>query len=170
MNTYLNEFLSGLKTQNWLTRAGQNTDGISSPFVILKTQKEDIKHHLLSDEWTNIDLDIFNEICAFADKNRAGNLINKLAEELSQTLKSLECNLRDKIAKNCLPSEVYEYSFMTIIRAYQEFVMFKKYKFKIDFNQNLLAILNQGHLPCGWVYDKSSWDKFSYSYGKLIVY
>ncbi|MGP1533299.1 MAG: hypothetical protein ACTTJF_04450 [Campylobacter sp.] len=88
-----------------------------------------------------------------------------------------------------LPAETYDYSVLPIVlRAFQECGIRKICpNFRIDFNTNLLKILNLGHLPCGWkhntpklrqVYNPITFagdsvrqrDKFSYGDGVLYVY
>ena len=88
-----------------------------------------------------------------------------------------------------LPAETYDYSVLPIVlRAFQEYGIRKIYpNFRINFNTNLLKILNLGHLPCGWkhnvpklrkAYNPITFvgdsvkrqDKFNYGDGVLYVY
>ena len=88
-----------------------------------------------------------------------------------------------------LPIEAYDYSvFSIVLRAFQECGIRKICpNFRIDFNINLLKILNLGYLPCGWKHNspkpKQAYnpitfvgdsvrrqDKFSYDGGILYVY
>ena len=54
-----------------------------------------------------------------------------------------------------LPIEAYDYSVLPIVlRAFQEYAIRKiRPNFRINFNTNLLRMLNLGHLPCGWKYN-----------------
>ena len=88
-----------------------------------------------------------------------------------------------------LPAETYDYSVLPIVlRTFQECGIRKICpNFRIDFNTNLLRMLNLGYLPCGWEYNTpkpqqaysptkfvgdsvSRQDKFSYGNGVLYVY
>ena len=54
-----------------------------------------------------------------------------------------------------LPAETYDYSVLPIVlRSFQECGIRKICpNFRIDFNTNLLKILNLGYPPCGWEYN-----------------
>ncbi|WP_346745652.1 hypothetical protein [uncultured Campylobacter sp.] len=88
-----------------------------------------------------------------------------------------------------LPAETYDYSvFPIVLRAFQEYGIRKIcLNFRIDFNTNLLKILNLGYLPCGWKHNAPKLrqtynpitfvgdsvkrqDKLSYGDGALYVY
>nr|WP_314468316.1 hypothetical protein [uncultured Campylobacter sp.] len=93
------------------------------------------------------------------------------------------------IRTNGLPAETYDYSvFPIVLCAFQEYGIRKICpNFRIDFNANLLKILNLGYLPCGWkhnvpklrqTYNPITFvgdsvkrqDKLSYGDGALYVY
>lgn len=51
-----------------------------------------------------------------------------------------------------------------IVRAFQESVLMQlNHKVAIDFNRNLLRILNPGYLPCGWLYSVAAPTETAYN-------
>ena len=138
---------------------------------------------------SDIDLDIFAEICRFSDQIlRQYSLTDDLAAT-ARILSARKARLIQDIQTCDLPSETYGYSVLPIVlRAFQECGIRKIcLNFRIDFNTNLLKILNLGYLPCGWKHNapkpKQAYnpitfigdsvrrqDKFSYDDGILYVY
>ena len=65
------EFESGLNTQNWLKSVDKHsldTDKNFAPFSVKFAKFEQLPKLLKSNEWSDIDLDIFAEICRFSDQ------------------------------------------------------------------------------------------------------
>jgi hypothetical protein len=104
-------------------------------------------------------------------------------------LSARKARLIQDIQARSLPSETYDYSMLPIVlRAFQECGIRKICpNFRIDFNTNLLRMLNLGHLPCGWKYNapnpKQAYnpitfvgdsvrrqDKFDHDNGVLYIY
>lgn len=150
------EFESELNTQNWFKNVGKqpaDADQIFAPFCVKFADFKRLSKLLKSNEWCDIDLDIFAEICRFSDKIlRQYSLVDELACAVREILSPKKELLAQKILSRGLPIETYDYSVLPIVlRAFQEFGV-RKFcpNFRIDFNMNLLKILNLGHLPCGW--------------------
>ncbi len=96
---------------------------------------------------------MFAEICRFGDQIlRQYSLTNDLAATAREILSTKKERLIQDIQTCGLPSKTYDYSvFPIVLRAFQECGIRKICpNFRIDFNTNLLKILNLGHLPCGW--------------------
>ena len=106
-----------------------------------------------------------------------------------EILSAKKDHLIQDIRARGLSAETYDYSvFPIVLRAFQEYGIRKICpNFCIDFNTNLLKILNLGYLPCSWKYNTpkpkqaynpitfvgdsvSRQDKFSYGNGVLYVY
>ena len=65
------EFESGLNAQNWFKSVGKHSldaDEIFAPFRVKFAKFEQLSRLLKSNEWNDIDLDIFAEICHFSDQ------------------------------------------------------------------------------------------------------
>ena len=80
------EFRQTLQINNWLNNIGnhQNYGGsISSPFNIqFITEKDRVYRCMKADAWTNIDIDVFNDILEFLEMHSIdGSIINNLAAE-----------------------------------------------------------------------------------------
>ena len=115
--------------------------------------------------------------------------MDELAGAAMEILSAKKDHLIQDIRARGLPTETYDYSVLPIVlRAFQEYGIRKICpNFHIDFNTNLLKILNLGHLPCGWKYNTPKLrhaynpitfvddsvrrqDKISYGDGALYVY
>ena len=115
--------------------------------------------------------------------------MDDLAGVAREILSAKKDHLIQDIRARGLPAETYDYSVLPIIlRAFQEYGIHKICpNFCIDFNTNLLKILNLGYLPCDWKYNAPKprqaynpitfvgdsvrqRDKFSYGDGVLYVY
>ena len=139
---------------------------------------------------SDIDLDIFAEICRFSDQILRQYL---LTDDLAVTAREILSTKKERLIQDIqtcdFPSETYGYSVLPIVlRAFQECGIRKIcLNFRIDFNTNLLRMLNLGYLPCGWecnapkprqAYNPITFvgdsvrrqDKFSYDDGILYVY
>ena len=153
------EFESELNTQNWFKNIGKHSldaDKIFAPFRVKFAEIEQLSKLLKSNEWCDIDLDIFAEICRFSDQIlRQYSLTDDLADAAREILSVKKERLIQDIQTCGLPSETYDYSVLPIVlRAFQECGIRKICpNFCIDFNTNLQKILNLGHLPCGWKYN-----------------
>ena len=65
------EFESELNTQNWFNNVANHSldaDKIFVPFCVKFAKFEQLSKLLKSNEWSNIDLDVFAEICRFSDQ------------------------------------------------------------------------------------------------------
>ena len=187
------EFESRLKAQNWVKSVGKHSldaDEIFAPFRIKFAKFEQLSKLLKSNEWNNIDLDIFAEICHFSDQIlRQCSLTDELAGAAREILSVKKDHLIQDIRACGLPAETYDYSvFPIVLRAFQEYGIRKICpNFRIDFNTNLLKILILGYLPCGWkhnvpklrkAYNPITFvgdsvkrqDKFNYGDGVLYIY
>lgn len=187
------EFERELNTQNWFKNIGNHsldTDKNFAPFCVKFAKFEQLSKLLKSNEWSDIDLDIFAEICRFSDQILwQYSLTDDLAATAREILSTKKERLIQDIQARSLPSEIYDYSVLPIVlRAFQEYGIRKICpNFRIDFNTNLLKILNLGYLPCGWKHNmpklKQAYnpitfvgdsvrrqDKFSYDGGILYVY
>ncbi|MBC2882686.1 hypothetical protein H7R39_05355 [Campylobacter sp. Marseille-Q3452] len=187
------EFESRLNAQNWFKSVGKHSldaDEISTPFRVKFAKFEQLSRLLKSNEWNDIDLDIFPEICRFSDQIlRQYSLMDELAGAAREILSVKKDRFIKDIRTNGLPTETYDYSvFLIVLRAFQEYGIRKICpNFRIDFNTNLIKILNLGYLPCGWkhnvpklrkAYNPITFvgdsvkrqDKFSYGDGVLYVY
>ena len=155
------EFESELNTKNWFKNIGNHsldTDKIFAPFSVKFAKFEQLSKLLKSNEWSDIDLDIFAEICRFSDQIlRQYSLTDDLAATAREILSARKARLIQDIQARSLPSETYDYSMLPIVlRAFQEYGIRKIHpNFCIDFNTNLLKILNLGYLPCGWKHNAS---------------
>ena len=150
------EFESELNTQKWFKNIGNHsldTGKNFAPFRVKFAKFEQLPKLLKSNEWSDIDLDIFAEICHFSDQIlQQYSLTNKLAGTAREILSvKKECLVQDILTCG-LPAKTYDYSVLPIVfRAFQECGIRKIcLNFGIDFNTNLLKILNLGYLPCGW--------------------
>lgn len=187
------EFERELNTKNWFKNIGNHSldaDKIFAPFRVKFTKFKQLPKLLKSNEWSDIDLDIFAEICRFSDQIlRQYSLTDDLAATAREILSARKARLIQDIQARSLPSEIYDYSmFPIVLRAFQECGIRKICpNFCIDFNTNLLKILNLGYLPCGWKHDEPKHqqaynpitfvsdsvrqqDKFGYGDGVLYVY
>jgi hypothetical protein len=187
------EFESELNTQNWFNNVANHSldaDKIFVQFCVKFAKFEQLSKLLKSNEWSNIDLDIFAEICRFSDQIlRHYSLTDDLVATAREILSTKKERLIQDIQTCGLPSETYDYSvFPIVLRVFQECGIRKICpNFRIDFNTNLLKILNLGYLPCGWkhnvpklrkAYNSITFvgdsvkrqDKFSYGDGALYVY
>lgn len=160
------EFKKTICINNWLTNIGNDhdlDDRIFLPFNIQHVKRKEQAYKLMrSDEWTNIDIEVFNNMLAFLDfysKNK--NIINELAVEGKRIFDEYRNSLNSVLLRYKLKESVVDYILMpTLIRAFQEFYLSKVYKeMLIDFNRNLLKILNAGYLPCGWKYSFAQEDQ-----------
>ncbi len=187
------EFESELNTQNWFKNIGNHsldTDKNFAPFCVKFAKFEQLSKLLKSNEWSDIDLDIFAEICHFSDQIlRQYSLMDEIAAAAREILSVEKERSVQDIQMLDLPSETYDYSvFPIVLRAFQEYTIRKvRPNFRIDFNANLLKILNLGYLPSSWKYNAPKLrqaynpitfvgdsvkqrDKFSYGGGILYVY
>ena len=187
------EFESELNTQNWFKSVGKHSldaDKIFAPFRVKFAKFEQLSKLLKSNEWSDIDLDMFAEICRFSDQILwQCSLTDELVGAVREILSVKKDHLIQDIRAYDLPAETYDYSvFPIVLRAFQECGIRKICpNFRIDFNTNLLKILNLGYLPCGWKHNtpklKQAYnpitfvgdsvrrqDKFSYDGGILYVY
>ena len=77
------EFERELNTQNWFKNIGKHSldaDKIFAPFSVKYAKFEQLPKLLKSNEWNDIDLDIFAEICRFSDQIlRQYSLMDELA-------------------------------------------------------------------------------------------
>ena len=77
------EFERGLNTQNWFKSINKHlpdADKIFAPLRIKFAKFEQLPKLLKSNEWSDIDLDIFAEICRFSDQIlRQYSLMDELA-------------------------------------------------------------------------------------------
>ena len=150
------EFERELNTKNWFKNIGNHSldaDKIFAPFRVKFTKFKQLPKLLKSNEWSDIDLDIFAEICRFSDQIlRQYSLMDDLAGVAREILSAKKDHLIQDIRARGLPTETYDYSVPSIVlRAFQEYGIRKICpNFRIDFNTNLLKILNLGHFPCGW--------------------
>lgn len=178
--------------KNWFKSVGKHSldpDKIFAPFRVKFAKFEQLPKLLKSNERNDIDLDIFAEICRFSDKIlRQCSLTNELAGVAREILSAKKDHLIQDIRARGLPAETYYSVFPIVLRAFQEYGIRKIcLNFRIDFNTNLLKILNLGYLPCGWkcnapklrqAYNPITFvgdsvrqrDKFSYGDGVLYVY
>ena len=187
------EFERELNTQNWFKNIGKHSldaDKIFVPFCVKLAKFEQLSKLLKSNEWSTIDLDIFAEICRFSDQIlRHYSLTDDLAATAREILSTKKERLVQDILTCGLPVKTYDYSvFPIVLRAFQEYGIRKICpNFCIDFNTNLLKILNLGYLPCGWKHNAPKprqaynpitfvgdsvrqQDKFSYGDGVLYIY
>ena len=187
------EFERKLNTQNWFKNIGNHSLDIGknfAPFCVKFVKFEQLPKLLKPNEWNDIDLDIFAEICRFSDQIlRQCSLTDELAGAAREILSAKKDHLIQDIRARGLPAETYDYSVLPIVlRAFQEYGIHKICpNSRIDFNTNLLKILNLGYLPCGWKHNapkpKQAYnpitfvgdsvkrqDKFSYGDGVLYVY
>lgn len=153
------EFERELNTQNWFKNIGKHSldaDKIFVPFCVKFAKFEQLPKLLKSNEWRDIDLDIFAEICRFRDQIlRQYSLTDELAGSAREILSAKKDHLIQDIRARGLPVETYDYSVLPIVlRAFQEYGIHKICpNSRIDFNTNLLKILNLGYLPCDWKYN-----------------
>ena len=151
---------------------------------------QNLSSYQSSNEWSDINLDISAEICRFSDQIlRQYSLTDDLAATAREILSTKKERLIQDIQTCGLPAETYYYSvFPIVLRAFQEYGIRKIYSnFRIDFNTNLLKILNLGYLPCGREYNVPKFqqaydpitfvgdrvkqqDKFGYDDGALYIY
>ena len=105
------------------------------------------------------DIKFIEETLDFYSKNK--NIINELAVEGKRIFDEYRNSLNSVLLRYKLKESVVDYILMpTLIRAFQEFYLSKVYKeMLIDFNRNLLKILNAGYLPCGWKYSFAQEDQ-----------
>ena len=185
------EFERELNTQNWFKNIGNHsldTDKNFAPFCVKFAKFEQLSKLLKSNEWSDIDLDIFAEICRFSDQIlRQYSLTDNLAATAREILSTKKERLIQDIQTCGLPSETYDYSVLPVVlRAFQEYGIRKIYSnFRTDFNTNLLKILNLGYLPCGWKYNTpipqqayipitfvgdSVRQRYKFSYGDGVLY
>ena len=150
------EFKSELNTQNWFKSVDKHSldaDKIFSLFRVKFAKFEQLPKLLKSNEWNDIDIDIFVKIYHFSDQIlRQYSLMDDLAGVAREILSAKKDHLIQDIRARGLPTETYDYSVPSIVlRAFQEYGIRKICpNFRIDFNTNLLKILNLGHFPCGW--------------------
>lgn len=153
------EFESELNTKNWFKNIGNHsldTDKKFAPFCVKFAKFEQLSKLLKWNEWSDIDLDIFAEICRFSDQIlRYYSLTDDLADAAREILSTKKERFIQDIQTCGLPAETYDYSVLPIVlRAFQECGIRKICpNFRIDFNTNLLRMLNLGYLPCGWEYN-----------------
>lgn len=186
------EFERELNTQNWFKNIGNHsldTDKNFAPFCVKFAKFEQLSKLLKSNEWNDIDLDIFAEIYHFSDQIlRQYSLMDEIAvaaREIYRLKRSFYSGYPD-----ARPADwSLDYSvFPIVLRAFQGYGIRKiRPNFRIDFNTNLLKILNLGYLPCGWRYNSPKpqqaysptkfvgdsirrQDKFSYGDGVLYIY
>lgn len=112
---------------------------------------------------------------------------NLLARAVTHAFDAHKPYLRQKISAKQLPEKVWSHVLRGIvISAFMEFFMHgAKPEMRMDVGGNLLAILNTGYLPCGWLphtpyheggYNPVSFAKdtslsnFDYHSGVLLVY
>ena len=142
------EFEHELNTQNWFKNIGNHsldTDKNFAPFCVKFAKFEYLSKQLKSNEWSDIDLDIFAEICRFSDQIlRYYSLTDDLADAAREILSTKKERFIQDIQTCGLPAETYDYSVLPIVlRAFQEYTIRKvRPNFRIDFNANLLKILN----------------------------
>jgi hypothetical protein len=106
---------------------------------------QNLSSYQSSNEWSDIDLDIFAEICRFSDQIlRQYSLMDEIAAAAREILSVKKESLIQDVLTCGLPIEAYDYSVLPIVlRRFQEYGIRKIYpKFRIDFNINLLKILN----------------------------
>ena len=83
------EFESELNTQNWFKSVGKHSldaDKIFAPFCVKFAKFEQLSELLKSNEWSDIDLDIFAEICRLSDQIL---LQYSLTDELAATAREI---------------------------------------------------------------------------------
>ena len=138
------EFEHELNTQNQFKNIGNHsldTDKNFAPFCVKFAKFEYLSKQLKSNEWSDIDLDIFAEICRFSDQIlRQYSLTDDLAATAREILSARKARLIQDIQVRSLSSETYDYSMLPIVlRAFQEYAIRKIHpNFRTDFNTNLL--------------------------------
>lgn len=154
------KFKNGLNIENWLTNSGNGSDlsntNYFDPFnVQFIKDSNQIKKLMKANSWANIDLESFNKILNFFDtcvEIQDKDVINDLAIEGHNILKSYQSIIKKKLVEKSLQKDVFDYIITPIIiRSFQEFYLHQyNNSMPIDFSSNLLKILNNGYLPCGW--------------------
>ncbi|MCP2040613.1 hypothetical protein L1281_001196 [Neisseria sp. HSC-16F19] len=195
MSTYsideaLTVFMPTLDVSAWLNNVGTLADHskLDSPFNIQALA--DAKH--LESSITSADFEIFdlktrNALFAFARQKMNGFDTNPLARAVTHAFDAHKPYLLQKISTKQLPETVWSHVLLGIvISAFMEFFMQRaKPQLRMDVGGNLLAILNAGYLPCGWLpntpYHESGYNpvgfvkdkslpSFDYHSGVLLVY
>ena len=108
-----------------------------------------------ADAWTNIDIDVFNDILEFLEMHSMdGSIINDLAAEGKNIFDKNKTYLTHRLISYKINENVADYILMpALVRGFQEFYVSKLHKnMLINFNRNLISLLNLGYLPCGWKY------------------
>lgn len=159
MKTATQAFQAELHIGNWFSQIGKPSDEtqhLFAPFAVERVaNKTQMTALMKADAWINIDIDVFNEMLAFADKySRNGDIINPSAMAIRKIWQTIVADWAAKWVEQGLDEEILEHTAMPIvIRAFQEYVLAQlNRKMVMDFNRNLLRILNLGYLPCGWRY------------------
>lgn len=156
----LAEFLPMLEIENWLEKVGNfSSEEIFAPFEVKNiTDPSKIKESIMSADFENLDLEVRNELFAFSDNQIRDLDINLLSEAVRDEFFKKRSYLEQKLRAKNLPTEIFDYVLLGIVMgAFMEFyIQREKPKMPIDFNRNLLKILNLGYLPCGWEPKKSS--------------
>lgn len=84
MKTATQAFQAELHIGNWFSQIGKlsdETQHLFAPFAVERVaNKTQMTALMKADAWINIDIDVFNEMLAFADKySRNGDIINPSA-------------------------------------------------------------------------------------------
>ena len=138
------EFERKLNTQNWFKNIGNHSLDIGknfAPFCVKFVKFEQLPKLLKPNEWNDIDLDIFAEICRFSDQIlRQYSLADDLAATAREILSARKARLIQDIQVRSVSSETYDDSMLPIVwRAFHEYAIRKIHpNFRTDFNTNLL--------------------------------
>ena len=153
------EFRQTLQINNWLNNIGNHQNygsSILSPFNIqFITEKDRVYRCMKADAWTNIDIDVFNDILEFLEMHSIdGSIINNLAAESKNIFDENKTYLTHRLISYKINENVADYILMpALVRGFQEFYVSRLHKnMLINFNRNLISLLNLGYLPCGWKY------------------
>lgn len=153
INDSANIFEKHLLINNWLECVGTAINVFQTPFQLKKiNHTQEIEKALDTDDWVNVDVDTFNDLCAQIDnKNIDPSLINATAKKAGEILKRHRAKLEERLLSLQLKKQFFNTFNEIVIRAFQEYYFHcLNESITMGFNTELLRIVNLGFFPCGW--------------------
>lgn len=179
----IQEFEQTLNVSAWLSQAGNKEKNVETVFKIEPINSPTKLYRLLKSlNWDGIYVVASNklriqaeEFCSVDERENMGKLFNALAAEGREINNRHKEQLIAQIETKGLKEEVLADLHWIVVRALQEYYFTRLIpQINADFYTNLLSIVNQGYMPCGWSKnppeDKNELAPFDYESASLYLY
>ena len=183
ITSILNEFQGNLCFDNWLRKIGDFPEEQRKQLYPFSCKKivalKDAKKWIADDElWEGVQSASNNYLFnLFQNATGKGAMVNEFGQCIAKCFHSHESLLKEKIKESKLKTDdTYIALYSIVLGAFLEYSINKMDEnIKVDLNLNLLKIINDGYMPCGWSFKSEDIIEFSerpfdYSAGYLYIY